>query len=472
MNVDKSGQRGISEITKHIKQKETDRMYEDPRFLVVHPKTQAASCLYGKETCWCTAAANHNQFEWYHSQGKIFILIDKATHAKYQFHLETTSYRDAEDNALTRNSPIFQELSVGLSLYFKTLVDELFARGGENRFRACEFYARWAAFPELEALCRQGMALDADNQSVYILIVGTCYFRQGEVNGQIVWYNQFLHLDLPEVYVNLAGCYFESDLPLRAKECYAKGLALSTDSENIMVCLNGLGSLSAAGGDYVEALGYYYGAYEAAWSSSLRATIVECYREIDKKFCGDCSGKIRHAYHPIRPRDLHAYPFHRKWFECVRKAGLHSNVFFVCGISLYCNWMATPPGQEESDADNQLKFKAYLAKHYYDYKKTMAAMDWCREFLRLGFPEIYLAMGRCCLELELEEKAKECFAKGLLSGNKYQKRRCLEGMGDAFVAQGNYREALRYYIEGVWIDPDGWRNDKIATCAAALSGQQ
>jgi len=89
-----------TEKERKIKTKEAEKLYEDEAFVVIHPKTKAASCFYGKGTQWCTAAKKHNSFRYYNKRGKLYIVIDKRNGKKYQFHPATKSFMDEEDEAL------------------------------------------------------------------------------------------------------------------------------------------------------------------------------------------------------------------------------------------------------------------------------------------------------------------------------------------------------------------------------------
>ena len=86
-----------TEKTRKIKTKEAEKLYEDEAFVVIHPKTKAASCLYGKGTQWCTAARKSSSFREYNNEGKLYIIIDKQNNKKYQFHTETESFMDEHD---------------------------------------------------------------------------------------------------------------------------------------------------------------------------------------------------------------------------------------------------------------------------------------------------------------------------------------------------------------------------------------
>lgn len=88
-----------SQIEKKIKENETEKFYEDSEWLVVIPKTERASCIWGKNTQWCTAATKaENRFNNYNNRGPLYIFIDKQNNKKYQLHFETTSLNDESDS--------------------------------------------------------------------------------------------------------------------------------------------------------------------------------------------------------------------------------------------------------------------------------------------------------------------------------------------------------------------------------------
>ncbi len=87
-----------------IKENEAERVYEDEAFVVICPRTEAASALYGKGTQWCTASKYSDDFWQYYSQGKLYIVINKHNGRKYQFHAETKSYMDENDEPINIES--------------------------------------------------------------------------------------------------------------------------------------------------------------------------------------------------------------------------------------------------------------------------------------------------------------------------------------------------------------------------------
>ena len=101
-----------------------EKVYEDERWLVIVPHTKEASCYYGKGTQWCTAAdKSNNMFDQYNDDGPLYINIDKLNNRKYQFHFETNSFMDENDNEI--DGPIAKtcELSDGLCNWYRENVD-------------------------------------------------------------------------------------------------------------------------------------------------------------------------------------------------------------------------------------------------------------------------------------------------------------------------------------------------------------
>lgn len=96
---------------------DAEKVYEDEDWTVIHPLTKEAAILYGKNTKWCTAAIGNgyfdNMFDRYNDDGPLYIIISKKyPNKKWQFHVESDSFMNAEDQRI-------QSLSV-LSLYGDT----------------------------------------------------------------------------------------------------------------------------------------------------------------------------------------------------------------------------------------------------------------------------------------------------------------------------------------------------------------
>jgi hypothetical protein len=103
-------QRTVAPLQQKEKEKEleskVDKIYEDDTFLVVVPKTEQASCKYGSNTKWCTAAKNDNMFRTY-TQGnqRLYYIIYKkkrlgSNYSKIAIHFNSTgrkTYWDSSD---------------------------------------------------------------------------------------------------------------------------------------------------------------------------------------------------------------------------------------------------------------------------------------------------------------------------------------------------------------------------------------
>jgi hypothetical protein len=85
--LEKESEKAIINLRKPLKQTEKEDIYYDGIYgTLVSPKTQKASCEWGKGTKWCTAAASNNMFKHYTEFGKLYIWKDKKKDdKKYQF---------------------------------------------------------------------------------------------------------------------------------------------------------------------------------------------------------------------------------------------------------------------------------------------------------------------------------------------------------------------------------------------------
>lgn len=75
-----------------------EKVYEDNKWIILIPRTKEAAMYYGKGTKWCTSATNHNEFNFYNSEGPLYIIINKSNPSeKYQFHFESYQFMNSED---------------------------------------------------------------------------------------------------------------------------------------------------------------------------------------------------------------------------------------------------------------------------------------------------------------------------------------------------------------------------------------
>jgi len=81
---------------RQIKDREADKPFAGPNFLVVIPRTEAASKLYGRGATWCNVGENDNQFEHYNSQGPFYMILTNLNGRprKFQLHYEANQFMD------------------------------------------------------------------------------------------------------------------------------------------------------------------------------------------------------------------------------------------------------------------------------------------------------------------------------------------------------------------------------------------
>jgi len=117
-----------NEEIRRIKEYEAEKVYEDEAFVVISPKTNAASCLYGKGTQWCTASKYCNRFWDYYSQGNLYIIINKRNGKKYQFHAETKSFMNENDEPINWETCTLKKINAtqGLFNYFISKIPYLY----------------------------------------------------------------------------------------------------------------------------------------------------------------------------------------------------------------------------------------------------------------------------------------------------------------------------------------------------------
>jgi hypothetical protein len=85
-----------------------EKLYEDDEVLVVKPKSHAASCYYGANTKWCTAAKdNSGFFQRYSVNGNLYYFINKKNNTKLALYVNdenrTKEIYDAQDRQVNIN---------------------------------------------------------------------------------------------------------------------------------------------------------------------------------------------------------------------------------------------------------------------------------------------------------------------------------------------------------------------------------
>ena len=81
---------------------EAKLIYEDSNWEIWIPKTYAASCKLGQGSRWCTASTETSSyFDRYSKDGNLYIILNKYNgKEKYQFHIESDSYMDINDEEI------------------------------------------------------------------------------------------------------------------------------------------------------------------------------------------------------------------------------------------------------------------------------------------------------------------------------------------------------------------------------------
>ena len=131
-----------------------DVPYEDKEWKVIIPKSYDASCYWGNGTRWCTATRESD--EWYNhysEQGPLYILIDKKTKDKYQFHFESDQFMNKQDIDIdfpfADNIPNWNE---GLSDFFIKIMEK---SGSDDYSLNAEYYV--TGFQQGRKLMRNGL---------------------------------------------------------------------------------------------------------------------------------------------------------------------------------------------------------------------------------------------------------------------------------------------------------------------------
>ena len=103
---------------------EIEKYYEDNKWLIVIPKTEAAARYWGKHTHWCTAVdSKNNLFNYYNRMGPLYILIlKKDPSEKYQFHFESSQFMDVYDHPM--DIPTFLKNNPEIKSLFKNKINK------------------------------------------------------------------------------------------------------------------------------------------------------------------------------------------------------------------------------------------------------------------------------------------------------------------------------------------------------------
>jgi hypothetical protein len=134
-------QKSKRSLEREIK-KNTELIYSDDNVFVVRPKSYESSCLYGKNTRWCTAARDSNQYyNKYTKNGALYYVILSNVDSKSKFKkvaiqtfydtvFENSVYWDSLDNTMNAEQEELFNLILGKNALnaiinnYKKLVDE------------------------------------------------------------------------------------------------------------------------------------------------------------------------------------------------------------------------------------------------------------------------------------------------------------------------------------------------------------
>ena len=82
--------------------KEVDVILDSPNYSILSPKTYNASKALACDTDWCTAFPD--MYKQYSKQGPLYIIKDKNTDERWQFHFESNQYMDEKDSPLEQDN--------------------------------------------------------------------------------------------------------------------------------------------------------------------------------------------------------------------------------------------------------------------------------------------------------------------------------------------------------------------------------
>ena len=120
-------------------EKKVDKIYEDDKFLILKPQSEAASCKYGSNTKWCVTSRGSGHFGRYTSgRQQLYFIINKTNstnknYSKIAIHFDDGGeprYWDSEDNLMSqRESDIinyaYPELIEAIKSDYKKLSESL-----------------------------------------------------------------------------------------------------------------------------------------------------------------------------------------------------------------------------------------------------------------------------------------------------------------------------------------------------------
>jgi hypothetical protein len=110
---------------------------DTPEYLIVVPLTQEASCYFGVNTQWCTASTtSSNYFDSYNKDGPIYIILEKKTNTRWQFHFSSAQFMDENDRSIDVTDFANSHPQVAMVLAEEIVKEnpDQFSKLGEDKF--------------------------------------------------------------------------------------------------------------------------------------------------------------------------------------------------------------------------------------------------------------------------------------------------------------------------------------------------
>lgn len=177
----------MSKTDKEKEIKKDIKKYDLPNWTIIVPKTEEASCYYGKGTKWCTAATGYdNRFNQYYREGDLYILINKQDPSeKYQFHFEEAQFMDVLDRPIDLGD-FFNENDDVYNFFTKIIGDDLeyqiclssLSKGNTDGFE--NFYTKEFSDEQKRKLLSAAFDNDENSDSYYTVSTALNYIDYPE----------------------------------------------------------------------------------------------------------------------------------------------------------------------------------------------------------------------------------------------------------------------------------------------------
>jgi len=109
-------------------EKKIDKVYEDNKFVVVKPKSEAASCKYGSSTTWCVTSRGTGHFDRYTSGAQeLYFIINKVNSTDKNYSKVAVHYNQvAEPTFWDSQDKIMSEREVNILKYaYPEIIDAI-----------------------------------------------------------------------------------------------------------------------------------------------------------------------------------------------------------------------------------------------------------------------------------------------------------------------------------------------------------